>query len=151
MTEPWEELVRAEEVYLSARTALFAADAEGQLRLALASPRGRGTALRTLRDAPVELVMDLVDPLFEAAATTHPQVGLARSVLGRVDAGWLAAALRPRVEEWLSRPGADWADYRRVAELLSALDQRPLLAEVVHRAAASDDEDIREVAEDFPR
>lgn len=141
----------AEEVYVAKRVALFASGAEAQLRLALASPRGVGTALRALLDAPLELVGDLVDALFVVAVTTHPQVGLARTVLGRLDTGWLASVLPPRVEERLSHPGADWEDYRRLAELLSALGQRSLLAEVVRRAALSGDEDIREVAEDFRR
>lgn len=148
-TEPWEELVSAEEAYLGRRRALFSTDAEAQLRLALASPRGVGTALRVLADAPTELVMSLFDVLFVVAATTHAQVGLARAVLGRLDPGWLASALRPPVEEWLALPGLGWEGYRRLAELLSALGQRSLLAEVVQHAALSDDEDVREVAQDF--
>jgi hypothetical protein len=147
--EPWEELVRAEEAYVAKRVELFASGAEPQLRLALASPRGVGTALRVLVDAPLELVMELFDVLFVAATTTHSQVGLARDVLGRLDPGWLASALSSPVEERLSHPDADWEDYRRLAELLLALGQRTHLTAVVERARRSNDEDVREVAEDF--
>jgi hypothetical protein len=141
--------VAAEAVYVAQRMALYAAGAEVQLRLALASPRGVGTALRALLDAPVELVMDLFDALFVFAASSNPQVGLARDLVGRLDAGWLASVLPRHVEERLSRPDAGWEDHRRLAELLSALGQRSMLAELVRRAALSDDEDIREVAADF--
>ena len=147
--EAWEELVRSEEVYIARRVRLLALGAEPQLRLALASPRGVGAALRILADAPLELVMDLFDVLFLAATTTHPQVGFARDVLGRLDPGWLTSALSSQVEERLSRPGTDWEDYRRLAELLSALGQRMLLIAVVERAGQSNDEDVREVAADF--
>jgi hypothetical protein len=147
--EPWEELVLAEEAYVARRRALFSSDAEAQLRLALASPRGVGTALRALADAPPELVMSLFDVLFVVAATTHAQVGLARAVLGRLDPGWLASALQSPVEELLARPELGWEEYRRLAELLSALEQRSLLTKVVQHAALSDDDDVREVAEDF--
>jgi hypothetical protein len=147
--EPWEELVLAEEAYIARRMELFSSGAEAQLRLALGSPRGVGTALRVLVDAPLELVMNLFDVLFVLAVTTHSQVGLARTVLGRLDRGWLASALQPSVEEWLVRPELGWEGYRRLAELLSFLEQRSLLTEVVRRAASSDDDDVREVAEDF--
>jgi hypothetical protein len=148
VTGSWQDLVAAEQAYFAARMALYKADPEAELRAALGSARGRGTALRALRDAPVELVMDLIEPLTEAATTTHGEVGLAREVLGRVDPGWLAGVLPPLVEQRLA-PAADWEDYRRLAELLSTLGQHALLAEVVRRAAGSDDEDIREVAADF--
>ncbi len=147
--EPWEDLVAAEELYTARRMDVFAAGAEEQLRLALASPRGRGTALRVLADAPPELTIALLDAAFDAAVTTHAQVGVARNVIGRLDAGWLARTLGPLVSERIERPGASWEDLRRVAELLSELGQRALLDEVVDCADRSDDEDIREVAEDF--
>lgn len=147
--EPWEELVLAEEACAASRMSLFSANTEAQLRLALATPRGVGTALRILADAPPELLMKLFDVLFVVAATTHAQIGLARTVLGRLDPGWLASALQSPVEEWLARPDLGWEEYRRLAELLSVLEQRSLLAEVVQHAARSDDDDVREVAEDF--
>lgn len=149
MPEAWEDLVAAEEAYIAKRKALFSSDVDRQLRLALASPRGVGTALRVLRDAPVELTMDLLDDVFVAAVTTHPQVGLAREVLGRVDAGWLASVLRPLVAARVERSDASWEDYRRVAELLSSLMQQDLLNKVVRCASLSDDADIKEVAMDF--
>ncbi len=149
--QPWEEVVAAESAYIEARTRLFAADAETQLSLALESASGRGPALRILRDSPIELVMAVVPALFRAATRTHPQVGLARNVLGRIDSGWLSTALSPMVESVLANESSDWSDYRRLAEALAELGQRKLLVSVVDRAAHSDDEDIREVAEDFRR
>lgn len=147
--EPWEELVLAENEYIARRMALYSAGAERQLRLAFASPRGVGTALRALIDAPLELIMSLLDVLFVSAASTHPQVGVARQVIDRLDPGWLSSALRPLVAGRLSQSDASWEDYRRIAELLSTLEQRSILDVLVRRAEASDDPDIREVADDF--
>jgi hypothetical protein len=149
--QPWEDVVAAESAYIEARTRLFAADAETQLSLALASPSGRGTALRILRDSPIELVMAVLPALFRAATSTHAQVGLARNVLGRIDSGWLSTALIPMVDSVLANESSDWSDYRRLAEVLADLGQQRLLVSVVERAAQSADEDIREVAEDFRR
>jgi hypothetical protein len=145
----WQRLVDAEEAYIAARAVLFAAGAEQQLSEALGSSRGRGAALRVLRDSPVELLMALLPALFHSATSTHSQVGLARDVLGRLDSGWLSVALVPLVESAFARESVDWSDYRRLAETLAELGQHDLLAGVVKRAAASDDADIREVAEDF--
>ena len=147
--EPWEALVAAEQEYAARRMELFAAGAESQLRKALASPRGRGAALRVLADAPPELTMALIDAVFGGAVTTHAQVGVARSVIGRLDPGWLSRALKPMVSAWIERPEATWEDLRRAAELMSDLGQRALLDQVVERANRSDDEDVKEVAEDF--
>ncbi len=82
--EPWEDLVAAEELYAARRMDLFAVGAERQLRLALASPRGQGTALRVLIDAPAEVTMALIGAVFDAAVTTHAQVGVAREVIGQL-------------------------------------------------------------------
>lgn len=149
--QPWEEVVAAEGVYLETRRQMFEAGAEEQLSLALQSPTGRGSALRVLRDSPLEVLMGVLPGLFDAASSTHPQVGLAREVLGRVDSGWLSTALVPLVESRLQNKASDWSDYRRLAECLSEIGQSRLLAVVVERADQSDDDDIREVAEDFRR
>lgn len=148
-SEPWERLVDAENHYFTERRRLFASGALDQLRLALGSVRGIGCALRVLRDAPVELVLDLIDPLFDVATRTHADVGLARLVIARADPGWLSQALRPLVSEFLDRADLDDSDYRRLAELLDSLHQSDLMELLVLTADRSTDEDIREVADDF--
>lgn len=147
--EPWEQLVIAETAYTEAHVEVVKAGVESQLALALASPIGRGTALRVLRDSPVELVMSLIDLVFESASSTHSQVGLAREVMARVDPGWLSTVLDPLVTRMLANSDLDWSDYRRLAEMLSELAQSSLLARVVTQASESADEDVREVADDF--
>lgn len=147
--EPWEELIRADEAYFSSRMRLFASDPQAQLRTALTKPRAKGPALRVLRDAPIEIVMDLVEHVFAVAASTHPQAGLAREVLARLDGGWLHRELRPLVEERLTSGAASWEDYLRIAESLSALDQKALLERLVQLAESADDADTREVADDY--
>lgn len=149
--EPWEELVIAEDAYLTKRMAMFEAGAEQQLRLALADAAGAPTALTVLRDAPVELVMDLVDLIFLRATRTHGHVALARQVIARLDPGWLFLALPPLVKERLNAPEADWEDYRRIAEVLKDLDQLVILEQLVALARTSADPDILEVADDYRR
>jgi hypothetical protein len=145
----WEDLVAADENLVAKRYAIFAGDPKAQLEAAMGSPRGVGPALRVLRDAPVTLVIDLMDGVFLAAVTTNSQVGLAREVLGRIESEELHSQLQPRIQKLLSGPRADWESYRRVAEMLRSLHQRSLLNWVVERAATSDDEDIMEVSRDF--
>jgi hypothetical protein len=45
----------------------------------------------------------------------------------RIDGGWLFARLGPLVANWLDLPDADYADFRRVAELLFELGQQDIL------------------------
>ncbi len=147
--EPWERLVRAEQAYIEARTALFASDPEAQLAAALRSPRGRNAALRVLDGATDELKMALLPTLFELTLVTHGNVGLVRAIIGSLDHGWLSIALGSHVEALLERPHLTWEEYRRVAELLRSIGQVGLLDTVVTKAQYADDVDIREVAEDF--
>lgn len=95
--------------------------------------------------------MSLVEPVFDAAATTHGHVGLARDVLGRLDPGWLSRALAPLVDDALDGENADWETYRRTAEVLDLLGQEALLMSLVERARSSEDPDVLEVAEDYQR
>lgn len=147
LREPWEEVRDAEDLYFARRVEMFAAGKQEQLRLALADPVGAGMALRILRDADLQTVMDLFDAVFARATTTHGPVQLAREVLARLDAGWLFRALGPVIERRLSQPGADWEDFQRIAEVLHHLDQHAHLNTLVVRAERSDDPDIVEVAE----
>jgi hypothetical protein len=94
--------------------------------------------------------MELVPQLYQAALISRSDILVpAREALGRVDPGWLSTALAPEVERTL--PDADDEVFRRLAELLDHLGQEALLARVVSAAEDSDDEDIREVADDFRR
>lgn len=145
--QPWEEVRQAEDVYFAKRKEMFAAGAEEQLRLAMADVRGRGTAMRILKDAPIEMVMELFEPVFARATTTQGDVSLAREVLGRLDSGWLFLALQPVIEARLGSPDADWEDYQRIAEVLKELDQFAHLKALVARAEACNDPDILEVAD----
>jgi hypothetical protein len=152
MRQPWEDLVDADEAYLAQRRAMYEAGImQSQLRLALATAAGRGVALQVLSDAPVELVAELLDPVFAVSLATHGPLGLAREVLARLDPEWLGPRLRVLVDRRLDAPDPEepYEDYRRIAELLDSLGQRAILADVVRRAEASDDPDVVEVADDF--
>ena len=129
--QPWEELRDLRQACLEVLRGMAAAGIlEAQLRLALASPRGRATALRVLRDGSVDRVMDLVDGVFTAAVTPSADTGLARTVLARLDPGWLALTLRALLAE-LDSVSAE--EHRCIVDLLTELDQPALLAEVTQR------------------
>jgi hypothetical protein len=150
--EPWEDLIDAEISYADQVAAMYSSGImEQQIRLALASFEGRDTALLLLEDAPVEMVMNQLEPLFEIAATRQSLSWISREILARVDPSWLAPRLKNLVQQKLDNadPVHTYDDYRGVAELLERLDQRSILAEVVRRAEMSDDADVLEVAEDY--
>ena len=129
--QPWEELRDLRQACVEVVRGMAAAGIlEAQLRLALASPRGRATALRVLRDGSVDRVMDLVDGVFTAAVTPSADTGLARTVLARLDPGWLALTLRALLAE-LDSVSAE--EHRCIIDLLTELDQSALLAEVTQR------------------
>ncbi len=147
--EAWEQMAKAEEAYFAARRAMYAAGFEEQFVAALSSARGRGPALRALATAPLDKRMSLLPVLFDLALETENEIVAVREVIASFDEGWLSFALQPLVQAFWDRPKlTDW-EYRRLAELLSGLNQQTLLAEVVERAARESDPDIREVAEDF--
>jgi hypothetical protein len=147
--EPWERMAEAEEAYITARRAMYAAGFEEQFLAALTNARGRGPALRALATAPLEKRMTLLPVLFELALETEHDIVAVREVIGTFDEGWLSLALQPLVQAFWDRPDLTEWEYRRLAELLSALNQQTLLAEVLERAACESDPEIRDIAEDF--
>lgn len=135
--QPWEELRDLRQACVEVVRGMAAAGIlEAQLRLALASPRGRATALRVLRDGSVDQVMDLVDDVFTAAVTPSADAGLARTVLARLDPGWLALTLRALLAERLAGGDVSPEARRCIVDLLTELGQPALLAEVTrHRSS----------------
>ncbi|MEP6797208.1 MAG: hypothetical protein ABI890_03625 [Lapillicoccus sp.] len=139
----------AENVYFAKRKAMFDAGGTEQLQLAMDDMRGAPTAMRILRDLPVEATMDLFAPVFYWATNTHAYVDLSRGLLTRLDAGWLFHALRPLVKLRLDDPTADEEDYQRIAEVLQDLDQTFHLNELLDRAQQSTNPHILDVVEGF--
>jgi hypothetical protein len=146
----WAAITEAERAFQLACAALTMPELMAVLHEVLPTGPGAPTALRLVRSLPDERVMDLVPELVGAALVSRSEfVVPAREALARLDPGWLARALAPEVDRVLA--GADEEAYRRLAELLDHVGQEELLGRVVASARRSDDEDIREVAEDFER
>jgi hypothetical protein len=146
----WRRYQEAEDAYYDARARLMETEYEPVVRRALNTAAGRGTALRLLADtSSPERLMDWFDALVAVAIRTHPELGLVRQMLASLDPGWLSTNLTPFVEQVISSSESGWEEFRRLAELLDALGQTELLDRVVKAAAASPDEDTRDVAEDF--
>ncbi|SDP06069.1 hypothetical protein SAMN04515671_2836 [Nakamurella panacisegetis] len=145
---PWERLVEAEDAYFERRQEMFEAGMDRELGLALQSAKGRGMALRVLRELPPDAILPHVGVVADIATRTHGQVGLAREVLSKVDRDAAIRLVVPQIEAMLAAD-ADWETYRRSAEVLVMLGARGALSHLVSLALKSDDADIREVGEDF--
>ena len=110
--------------------------------------RGRVYALRVLeRRSEVERRRLLPD-LVAVASITVRELRFVHSAIASLDRAWLEANIEPYVWQQLG-PEATDEHYRRLAELLYGLGLRDLLNKLVDRAAASTDEETREVAADF--
>ena len=151
VTEPWEDVLEAERVYYAARRRMHDAGTHDQLRLAFRHPLGRDTALRILRDGPIEDVMAFLPEIFDIATHLHGELEFARDLIDRLDSSWLYIALRPLIQARLDAPEAEYDDYQRIAEALQHWDQLAHLDALVARAKRSTDPDILEVAENYQR
>lgn len=73
---------------------------------------------------------------------------LVRQIILAMDRDWLRAHIGTVVTEILDSEEVSYWEYRRLAELLERVDH-DVLDRLLDRAAASQDADIREVAEDY--
>lgn len=145
----WARVLEAESAAITARTNFTPEDYVAVLREALLDDADRDAALGFAQHLPDEQLKALLPQLYETATLTHRSILLTRQLIARLDRQWLTSALGPLVERTLAE--GDEEAYRRLAELLDHLEQYGLLARLVEAAAGSEDEEIREVAEDFSR
>lgn len=147
--ELWRQLVAAENAFFAARMALFqsGADIPGLVVRALDDPSGRGTALRLLPLLDEDARRQVFPQLVELASWGHGYTRDIRDIILSLDRSWVLTHVPPEVDRVLQQ-SPTYEEYRRLAELLRMLES-PYLSSLVHAAAASDDPDIREVANDF--
>jgi hypothetical protein len=106
-------------------------------------------ALRVLERWPeVQRRRLLPDLIAASTSVSAPLFFGARLAIASLERTWLEATIEPYIWQQLG-PEATDEQYRRLAELVRTLGLRDLLKTLVDRAAASPDENIREVAEDF--
>jgi hypothetical protein len=143
----WREVHAAESAFIRARVAFVrgAHDPTSVLRRALGRPPERGTALRVLELLPESFSRPLLDTLVASASVGHADVGLVRSVIGRIDRAWLLGEIEAHVRTQLATGGEE--EYRRLAELYEELDET-LWRQHLDRCAVHADPAIREIAED---
>lgn len=144
----WRRFTEAEREMVVARMELIATDWEPVVRHAL-STSDKEAALRLLQLLPDERTVPFADDLLPLALRSKPYVAIVRELLASLGHGWMSANARDFVERTISAPDATYEEFRRLAELLKALDEPELLTLVVDAAGTSDDPDILEVAEDF--
>lgn len=143
----WSDVVSADAALFEARRRFLAGgNVDDELRHALTRATDRGAALRLLMSLDVSLIIGLITELVSLASVAHADISLVRQVVGRIPGEWAEAYLWDFIEPVLEQGGGE--EYRRLAELLRGLDSEHL-GRLVSRAAASNDEEIREVAEDF--
>lgn len=112
---------------------------------------GSGTAAEaiwTLALLPPRFTKPLIGELISRSISER-YGGEARWLLGRLPHAEAAQVVPGLVHDELRQPGADYFTYHQLASLLDHLGLVEALAELVLRASASDDPDIREVADDF--
>lgn len=144
----WRDLVEAEGNFLAARHSFVraAANPVAILRDALHRPSERGIALRLLRSLPTKDSLGLFDDLVELASVGHADISLARELIVRMPRDWVLSNIEATAQPLLL--GATDEEYRRLLELYILLDPN-LTMQLASRAAASQDEDIREAGADF--
>jgi hypothetical protein len=110
-------------------------------------PAERASAIKTLMILPETQRRELLPDLVTLASMYVGAIELVRNAIRCFDRPWLLANIEPLIWRELGR-AATYEQYRLLAELLDALES-PCLAAVVSQALASEDADIREVAQDF--
>jgi hypothetical protein len=144
----WAAVVQAERE-LARRRADFYQYAQDQTTILAQALRGRGwdtsAALWFLREF-YDGTPALLQPLVGAALSDRSALW-ARQAIARVSSDRLFPQLERIVLARLD--SADDLDYRRLAELLAHVQAWTILHKLVLRALASDDDDTREVGEDF--
>jgi len=149
IAEAWQQLCEREREFIYARRRFFAYGDERLpvLRRALSSPQERGTALRVLLLMDESAHMSLFASLLNACTVAHSDIALAREVLMSISRAWTRQRVDEALAPLLADAGAE--EFRRLAELLEALEFHEPLAELVARAAAHSDPDVREVGDDY--
>ncbi|MBP2323728.1 hypothetical protein JOF56_004113 [Kibdelosporangium banguiense] len=154
--DAWQSLQDANDQYLSAGEAALADDAAGTLRAVFASGRGHYAALRLLgdraSDSP-ELAQELMPELFSAALGINPYAARARFILAGLPPHLRDSRLEALARQEIANPDPDpdrWADLRGLAMLLEHVGRLDLLEVLKDAVRDSPDEDLRDIAEDFP-
>jgi broad specificity phosphatase PhoE len=139
-----------------AADALLAAAAEARLHRAstlavikssLRRATGRARTLTLLSHLGSDFTAEVIPELVEVTLS-HRDALRARELLGQLPYDEAARLVPPAVWDLLTEED-DYDAYRRMAELLRHLGLSDTLQELCRQAAASDDPDVREVAEDF--
>ncbi|MGZ3665258.1 MAG: hypothetical protein ACXWQR_08200 [Ktedonobacterales bacterium] len=153
----WQRLVAANREYNDALYAVRrAAAAKSQtrrglieiLRNGLTSATHQHLAVELLRHVDEEFQRALFFEIVYVAMTTERDMLKAFNIIHAMDREWVREHAPAAVQDVLDQPWADYGEYRAAAVLLNEI-QSPYLARVVEQANASDNYDIREVADDF--
>lgn len=146
----WESYTEAERRLVAARQRLVSSVGSSLtelLRSTLSDVSQRGPALRLIRSLDVEVAADLLEELIDLAGCGHADIALVRELILRVPAPALDARLWPAVDSHVS--AGDEEEFRRYAELLTALGREADLIRLVDLARGSSDRHVQEVAADF--
>jgi len=145
-----DQYLAAERELFRTRQALVASKEElhAFFERALQRPSERGTALRLLLTLDPALSAPYFATLVDLASVPYADLDLAQEVVRRVPRSVIDAQLEPEIEKLLAREDADAQVYRTLGELAREL-KPSLLPQIIERARASTDPDIREAADDL--
>lgn len=147
-TEIWRNLVERELAFIQSRQG-FISDCRNRVTLikkGLHNPIERGTALRVIEYLEVEERQCLLDDILQLASVGHSDIEGCRKAILSLPKTWLLENIE-RSAKPLLKDGTD-EEYRRLLELYIEID-RELTETLVRRALQHEDQDIREVGEDF--
>lgn len=108
----------------------------------------RTLAIAVLRHLDEEFRRAVFVEIVEVAMTAERDMLAAFTLIRGMDREWVRDHLPSAVQKTLDQPYADYGEYRAAAVLLKEAES-PYLARVVEQADASDNYDIRGVANDF--
>jgi hypothetical protein len=147
-SETWRRYTESYAAFSLASTALTAPglDRVEMVRDALRTGRDVMAACRVIGAMNPEELKQLFDVLVEWASTGHGLVHVFRDAILSLPREWVFARIEDAAEPFLQEGTYD--EYRRFLELYVDLD-RGLTLKLARRAAAHEDEDIREAGEDY--
>lgn len=144
----WRDLQRLRSEFEIVLMALVDEDrVVSEMRAALASGSGQQMACEVLTELDPRYTESLLNEVFHVAVDSTDARLEAITALARLTVETVRERIPPLVERVLSDPQSDYWHWTSAANVLKLLDMRDLLNEVLGRAGASQDPDIRDIVD----
>lgn len=146
--ERWEVVVAAEQAFSIALADMGTDELQLSVSAGLADLRSRRAALRVLASSPASMTAAVLPSLAPLLLVSHSLLAECRRAVLRLAKPELHQFLDSLTDDVVGR-SSDYESFRRLAELLRDAQCDELLKRLLNAASQSDDDDVREVVEDF--